>query len=91
MQTIVMPPCYFRILMHYYVSPEEYEGVKSGHESVKWLLDNDLICERDADDREFGGTYRATERGTAYVVAALSTPLPVQRWVIPTSPDRRRG
>ncbi len=91
MQSIVMPPCYFRLLMHYYCSPEEHEDVVKGefNGNVKWLLEQGLICERDADDREYGGTYRATDRGTAYVVAALSTPLPVQRWVIPEMPDRR--
>lgn len=90
MDRMTMSPCYFDVLMHYYVSPEEHpslntpEPAPSYIDAVEYLIDHGLLCERAKDDREFGGTYRATDRGTAYVIAALSTPLPEQRWIVPT-------
>ena len=81
-----MSPFEFSILIHYHVSPCEYDGSASTdaiESVVDHLLGAGLLEVRSEGDRAYGGRYRTTRKGQFWIDHVLSTPYPVGEWRIP--------
>lgn len=75
-----MTPYAFQILLHYYWSPEDWDGPSRGnalHREIMTKMLQDDLLNFATDGREF----QITERGRAFIDHALSTPLPEKVWV----------
>jgi len=77
MSDFSLSPFEMKMLMHYHCSPEAFDGGTATSELVRSchvkLVAHELLCR--------GEEYQITERGRAWLDRALSTPLPVQKWV----------
>ena len=82
-----MTPFELEVLMHYYVTPAphrvELENPPVWAAMRDWFIAEDLLKARTERTRG-DGTYLVTERGAAYVEHVLQTPLPLQKWYVPT-------
>lgn len=89
MNATTFTPLEFEILLHYMVRPEAHrmqlENPPCWPEVRDRLLTLEVLEILPAHDSRarFGAAYATTERGIAYIEAALSLPLPVKKWVIP--------
>ena len=82
-----MTPFEIRILLHYYVSPDEPEERDAPIfvETIRRFLVEGLIEQHPDCDETCSRCrkYQTTARGDAYCEALKRVPLPVQAWLIP--------
>lgn len=79
-----MTPYEFSILLHYHVRCDEYDdlGAPAFPDTFQWLIECGLLAKRHVVSAH-GSSYETTDKGRFWLDAALNTPLPEQRWVIP--------
>jgi len=85
-----MTPLELGILLHYYVSGEDYRqgdfSAPAVSETVERFLRSGMLRERTEAEKQvmnIDQIYTTTERADTYILAVLQTPLPVQIWTIP--------
>ena len=79
-----MSPYELKILLHYYVSPEDCPELGVApiwDETVLKFMDTQLL-EKRVTPRLDESLYYISPRGEAYIEAILRLPLPVQRWMV---------
>lgn len=82
-----MTPIEIDILLHYYVSPEEYRngdiGAPAVLDALKKFVSRGLIVKRTVPN-EYGALYEGNSAALkVYVETLCAVPLPVQKWVMP--------
>ena len=81
-----MSPLGIEILLHYHCIASDHracvENVPIWPEIRDWLLKEGLVK---TPSKVSSRTYDLTERGEVYIRALLNTPLPVQRWAMPST------
>jgi hypothetical protein len=78
-----MTPLEIRIMLHYHVYLDDYEGPESNEileQSLRFFVSNELLRKGDKDCQP---QYLITAKGTAYVDQLRSVPVPVVRYVDP--------
>ena len=90
-----MTPLEIEILLHYYTRAVDYRDGDFTAPAVRQALDSfyELGMLRHATRKSDSGplSYEVTERAEAYIQALCALPLPVQKWVMPPSPDALNG
>ena len=84
-----MTPLHIKILLHYYVSTDEYERgyyPSTAGEYIHDLFEMGLIEEKDRPIVE--PRHRISDKGKFYVNVLCTTPLPVHQWIIPRQEDK---
>ncbi len=76
-----MTPLEFTILLHHHCSPGPFRQPTALYDDICAQFTSDGIFETSlpADQRENG--YKVTDKGTAWILAILKTPMPEQVWV----------
>ena len=81
-----MTPYEFSVLLHYYVSgaehPDYARQVPVWDPTIRGLLACGMIEMRDGTTRPNSASYKTTEKADVWIKTVLSTPFPVQRWVV---------
>ncbi len=83
-----MSPLALKVLMHYYVTPQEFDRRKAHRlelDAIQQFLEDDLLQERTGGKHD-EDAYRITDKGSVYCRAILNLPLPVKKvhWEIPS-------
>jgi len=83
-----MSPAQIKILLHYHVSPDEYNS-QSGNKFIKGEINKFIDCGLMAETTDgYERDYTLTEKGHFYVTDGLcAVPLPVQIFKIPVEND----
>lgn len=81
---MMMTPNDLEILLHHYVSPCEFPRREADayKKAVKMFLADGVF------DHEDDGGYRVTEKGKAWIVMILSTPMPKLKYCDPRFEDK---
>ncbi len=83
-------PLMISIALHYWTSPEEYDGGDTDHfhsGAVQGILRDYMalgLLEKREPPSPYGANYKATDGLKVWVEALCNVPLPVKVWVIPT-------
>jgi hypothetical protein len=82
-----MTPLHLEILMWYYTRGAEYpyEGNETRIGYAAELQRDGLLCSIAGD--KLGRSYAPTDKGKFWIEQVLALPLPIQRWVMPTSKE----
>lgn len=87
-----MTPLELQIVIHYYGCADDFRGgdfsPPAVREAIDWMTRAGLLRKRGDGDDPGESTYLIDARGRAYVEALCQTPLPEQRWVVPSQPPR---
>ena len=84
-------PLEIMIGLHYWTTPTEYDRGDSEHwqsQAVQATLATFVergLLERLEARNQYGGSYEGTEALGVWVEALCNIPMPVQKWIIPTS------
>ncbi len=74
-----MTPTDIDVLLHYHLSPVKHPrlGVLAVQDSIELLVDNGLLIQKNAPEKE----YNTTTRGSAHIKQLCALPLPTKAWI----------